>query len=315
MAHKSKNINTFNILRGNSNASMLGDELALADNFNESFASLDAEVRNALELSDDMHEPFRIQNGCVLFLAEGEFGITLNLNELTLRKNDICVIAPGSIWVYRYVSEDCRIAHISYSNDKLMSSVIKSDLLYLFQQYLEKQRVVSLSPDIFNEVMSLYAGIRETLLDENMKDEYKRMVVMGYFQIIVAKGAQWVVEHLPQDHERRNSTDTKKSNERIFENFMELVRKNCKQERSLSFYADKLCLTPKYMSTCILQSSGKHAKDWVRDYVILEAKIMLRDDNMTVQQVAEKLSFPTPSFFGKYFKAATGVPPRAYKLK
>ena len=83
--------------------------------------------------------------------------------------------------------------------------------------------------------------------------------------------------------------------------------------RRLNFYADKLCLTPKYMSTIIRQTSGKTAGNWIDDYVLLEAKALLKSTNMTIQQISDELNFPSQSFFGKYFKRLTGVSPKEYK--
>ena len=101
----------------------------------------------------------------------------------------------------------------------------------------------------------------------------------------------------------------------IFERFLWLVQKHYREERGIAFYADKLCLTPKYLSTVIYQCGGRHASEWIRDYVILEAKALLKSRQYTAQQVSDLLNFPNASFFGKYFKAATGFSPRQYMLE
>ena len=87
------------------------------------------------------------------------------------------------------------------------------------------------------------------------------------------------------------------------------------KERSLQFYADKMCLTPKYVSGTIKSFSGKGALDWINEYVVLEAEMMLRYTKMSVQEIAYALNFPTQSAFGKYFKQQTGMSPREYRYK
>ena len=67
------------------------------------------------------------------------------------------------------------------------------------------------------------------------------------------------------------------------------------------------------MSQLVLKTSGRYASHWIRDFVILEAKALLKSGKYTVQQVADKLNFSNASFFGKYFKAATGMTPRKYQ--
>ena len=68
-----------------------------------------------------------------------------------------------------------------------------------------------------------------------------------------------------------------------------------------------------YLSTVIKNVSGKTAAEWIDDYVILEAKSLLKSTNLTIQQISDGLNFPSQSFFGKYFKRQTGISPKEYK--
>lgn len=99
----------------------------------------------------------------------------------------------------------------------------------------------------------------------------------------------------------------------IVEKFIVLVRENYRQHRRIGFYADKLCITPKYLSKVIKQSSGQSAVEWIDSYVLLEARAMLKSSHMTIQQIAGTLNFPNQSFFGKYFKRMTGMSPKEYR--
>ncbi len=69
-------------------------------------------------------------------------------------------------------------------------------------------------------------------------------------------------------------------------------------------------LTPKHISGQIKTYSGKCALDWINDYVVLEAKMMLRYTVMTIQEISNSLNFPTQSAFGKYFKLQVGTRPK-----
>lgn len=85
------------------------------------------------------------------------------------------------------------------------------------------------------------------------------------------------------------------------------------RERSISYYADKLCVTSKYLSQVVYKVSGRFAGDWITDFVILEAKALLKSRKYTVQQIADKLNFANQSFFGKYFKDKVGCSPSEYQ--
>ena len=103
--------------------------------------------------------------------------------------------------------------------------------------------------------------------------------------------------------------------EEYFRQFTELLGEHYKHERSVGFYARQLCITPKYLTTLIKRISGKSVSEWIDNYVILEAKTLLKYSNMSVQEIAYYLNFPNQSFFGSYFKRNTGMSPSQYKAK
>lgn len=100
---------------------------------------------------------------------------------------------------------------------------------------------------------------------------------------------------------------------RIATKFIILVQENFKRERFLDFYASKLNISPKHLSRALKAETGTSAVEWISRYVVLEAKVMLKSSNLSVQQIAEELNFPSQSFFGKYFKKATGLSPKEYR--
>ena len=103
--------------------------------------------------------------------------------------------------------------------------------------------------------------------------------------------------------------------EEYFRQFTELLGEHYKHERSVGFYARQLCITPKYLTTLIKRISGKSVSEWIDNYVILEAKTLLKYSNMSVQEISYQLNFPNQSFFGCYFKRLTGMSPSQYKAQ
>jgi AraC-like DNA-binding protein len=86
-----------------------------------------------------------------------------------------------------------------------------------------------------------------------------------------------------------------------------------RKEHSVKFYAGKLCLTPKYLSSVIYEISGKHASDRIHEYILLEAKALLKSTDMSLKNISDVLCFCTPSHFGRFFKRYTGFTPSAYR--
>jgi AraC-like DNA-binding protein len=100
----------------------------------------------------------------------------------------------------------------------------------------------------------------------------------------------------------------------IFNAFYDLLIDNYQQQHELSWYAEKMCLTPKYFSGVIRQITGKSAAQWINEVLILHAKRLLYTrSNMTVQQIAYELGFKSNATFCRFFKDQTGLRPSEYR--
>jgi AraC-like DNA-binding protein len=101
--------------------------------------------------------------------------------------------------------------------------------------------------------------------------------------------------------------------EEVFEQFLRVLSETFRKERSVNYYANKLFLTSKHLSRVVKEISGKTAGEWIDDFVILEAKALLRSSEKSIQEISEALHFANQSFFGKYFKHHTGMSPKEYR--
>ena len=101
--------------------------------------------------------------------------------------------------------------------------------------------------------------------------------------------------------------------EELCRRFEEELRAHYMRERQVAFYAGRLCVTPKYLSAVVRQQTGRTAQACIETYVVTESKALLLSTDLSVQQIADRLNFPSQSVFGKYFKRATGLSPRAFR--
>ena len=95
--------------------------------------------------------------------------------------------------------------------------------------------------------------------------------------------------------------------------FLTLVKEHFRKERQLKFYADSLCITPRYLSRVVKECTGSSAAEWIERCVVLAARALLKSTNMTIQQISDELNFPSQTFFGKYFKRRVGMSPKEYR--
>ena len=122
----------------------------------------------------------------------------------------------------------------------------------------------------------------------------------------------YYLEYIAQNSIEQNPAQLTRQEE-IFQRFISLVNTHSKKERNVNFYADKLCLTPRYLNTVIRQASQQTVMDWINQSIILEAKVLLKHSNRLVYQISDELNFPNPSFFSKFFKRMTGMTPQEYQ--
>ncbi len=105
----------------------------------------------------------------------------------------------------------------------------------------------------------------------------------------------------------------KSSGEALCARFMELLSAHYKRERYVAFYASKLCVSSKYLTTVVTKFSGKSPREWIKNETIREIEWMLRYTQISIKEIAYRFNFPNQSFFGKYFKSQKGVSPKRYR--
>lgn len=249
--------------------------------------------------------PFKIQFAMMHLCLSGRMRIRSNLNEYELHRNSLMIITPGTIGQCLEISADCRIALIALSNDYVIPEDNPEGAL-IVRKFLAKQTPLELTDAQTSEILAIYRAMRDKLRRPDFR--FKHDILKGYLQVLYGEICQ-LMAPLVEAQDARQSSRKKL----IFDRFIEELRQHYAAQRSVQFYADRLCLTPKYLSQVVHAVSGRHAGEWIRDYVILEAKALLKSGQYTIQQVSDMLNFANQSFFGVYFKKAVGCSPTAYK--
>ena len=154
-----------------------------------------------------------------------------------------------------------------------------------------------------------YLMLADKILDYPF--EYRRQSLRGvvsslaYFIVDMCVKRQEVSLSQPWKPGARNRTATMQ--------FLKLVAEHHHTERTVLFYADKMCLTPKYLSKLVKSATGRSAPEWIDSYVILEIKNMLKYSDMPIKEIAARMNFSNQSVFHKYFRAHTGMTPAQYR--
>ena len=252
--------------------------------------------------------PCRINAFIIGVGTEGETSGLLNLQEFKIKKDTMFIFAPNSI-LQAQSGEGAKIHIMAASTDFMKRiNIDTKHLLPLLLQFTNNPCM-----DIsHNECQALRHFI--SLVEQELKgseSDFSAEIIGGIIAGTIYKVGE-ILQHYLAEHPELGNPAQSRAHE-YFRQFTRLLNEHYKRERSVGFYARQLCITPKYLTTLIKRISRKSVSEWIDNYVILEAKTLLKYSNMSVQEIAYHLNFPNQSFFGSYFKRNTGMSPSQYK--
>ena len=254
--------------------------------------------------------PCRIDAFIIGVGTEGETSVSFNLHEFRLKKDSMFIFTPKNILQVnsqQYFKADV----IALSPDFMRRINIDiKNMMPLFLKFVENP-TLALTPEESRSMRGMIAQIeRETRGPET---HFSFDIVSGLIAATIYKVGDIMYHYLAEHPEGQNNSHNRA--EEYFKQFTHLLGEHFREERSVGFYARQLCITPKYLTTLIKRISGQSVSVWIDNYVILEAKTLLKYSTMSIQEIAYYLNFPNQSFFGSYFKRNTGMSPSQYKAQ
>lgn len=157
------------------------------------------------------------------------------------------------------------------------------------QQYIYANPVLHLNPEFLEEAIDIYNKMKSKI--QEYDNIFREDTLRSYTQVLMYNA----YNYFTHTQKIADPNLEHKRNQEIYKRFIQAVQKNYMQERSIIYYADLLCISPKYLSQVIKNATGRLAGEWISDYVILEAKVLLKSNQYTVQQVCDMLNFANQS--------------------
>ena len=253
--------------------------------------------------------PVRIDAFILAICSDGVIELSYNLNHITLSSNSLFLYLPGSI-IRLNTLQPSKLSIMMFTREFIDELGMKFDNIPLQYRIMREIFTTNLNETSRIELQSMlrltsgyiYKNKTNMYYSEMVKTSFKSFIYRALYEINACYG-KTTSEILPAQ------------NNNHFDRFMRLLEENYMNEHAIRFYSDKMGLSPKYLSLMIKKASGKLATEWIDEYVILEAKNLIKYSSMSIQEIAYALNFPNQSFFGKFFKRHTGISPKAYRLK
>lgn len=274
----------------------------------DDFCIIDMKFRKE---SQTLNYPFRFEGLLLVWCISGHLKISINLNDYDVTEGTLFLCVPGNIFKLKEIAGSSEELHyVCVAMTKEFASSQKVDVQKMFTNGLSllDDPSVKVSGDEA-AMMAEYLDFMGKILDSSMIYRKEALQALWSSMLYVIAGC---LNRRTAGAEVSSSVSTSRSR-MLFEQFISLVAEYHNAHRNVGFYADKLCLTPKYLSKLIKTATGRSAPEWIDAYVILEAKNLLKYSNDTIKEIVYKLNFPNQSVFYKFFKARTGMTPSEYR--
>lgn len=236
-------------------------------------------------------QPYQLLEGRLLRIVSGRARLNINLHSTELTVQSVCILPPDAIVQYEEVSDDYRVQGFSYTS---MPAALAFD----------RVAVLHLSDADFRRTGDYLQLMRQVLHKENYS-----LRTIGLLQMALMND----LHHIQDVETERQPPAQPSRQEDVFNRFIDLVNQHGSRERRIQFYAERLLLSPNRLSTIIKEYSGRTVMQWLGEKTLLQAKVLLRHSDLMIYEIADRLGFPEPTAFNRYFKREAGMTPLEYR--
>lgn len=249
------------------------------------------------------NSPERLEKGIVSICTRGHADIEVDFIKYHIEKGVIFSAFPMQVVEQQYISEDFSLVYIGCSRVMLRNVLFRFPPE--FELFLKENPVYKAPEEIYRTDLDFLELIKNKYEDTGniCRNEIIVSMVRVYYLKIYNEIHHLLLKN-PIRHTRRME---------IMKMFINLIMQYYSESREVAFYADKLNLTPKYLSIVTQEISGHGAKKFIDDFMITEIKLQLKSTTKSILEISGELNFPDQSFLCKYFKHHTGVTPRKYR--
>ena len=252
-------------------------------------------------------EPKRMDCLLFAFCVKGQAEYTVDTIHHTISAGQIIIIGIKQVVSGVHFRDDCIGRGVFISENytrEILSGMRDLSSIFLFSRM---HPVFNMNKEGIQSMLSFFLLIRQKISETDHR--FRRDTVRALMQAFVYDAGNMIWHIIQSD----TNTAQNRRSEEIFMKFIQMVEKNFRNERRVTWYAEQLSITPKYLSEVIRQISRETPSKWIDDFVTLELRVLLKNSNLSIKEIAERMHFPNQSFLGKFFKEHVGMSPKEYR--
>ena len=227
--------------------------------------------------------------------------------QIKIRPGQMLLIPAGKLVQPLMISTDVN-ASVLLISDKMLKSALGNQLsIWNKAMYMKEIYVVEEAGWV--EAMESYA---RTIFKTGTLPVLYREIISSFLRMMLLMLCEELMRH--EDMTTLNDASTTHDKE-VFNQFLQLLSQQNQKHQRVSFYADKMNISPKYLSSICKKVSGKNPMRWITENAMQDCYSLLKDTDLSVKEISNRLGFPNPSFFGQYFREQAGVTPMEYRTE
>ena len=262
----------------------------------------DIELLESGSILKGLRFPHKIKKVTQIVITAGQLSCLVDFRMWSLKAPAVALFLPGQ--VVESIDLDVDFSGFGMVMNPEFTDSLNLPVSLQERLFIKDTQFYSVSEEVLDALSSVYRQVSSLM---NQPDNPYREEIIRHLFSAHYYGLGYYM------HGLQSQPSTMTAQQEKCEKFMSLLAENFKNQRDIGFYADKLCVTSKYLSTMLKQETGMTALDWIERHVVLYAKSCLSSTSMTIQEISDELDFPSQSVFGKYFKRVEGISPKAYR--
>ncbi len=247
----------------------------------------------------------RTEGGAILFCRRGSATVTVDQLRDRITRDTLLLLLPGSILHLNERTDDFRVRFCAFSLELFSEAAYRLDPSFF--HILHEHAIIRLPDRIIEGVRNWFQMASYTYRDRG--NIFRNTIIRNRLQNVLLEAFDKTQRFAPDVHSQTGTTRQAD----LFQRFVALVHEHCTEQREVAFYADRLCISTRYLSTIIRSVAHSTAKEFIDRSVVLEIKMLLGSTELSVQEIAYRLHFPDQSYLGRFFKKHTGVSPTEFR--
>jgi len=261
---------------------------------------------NTRELPEN--SAYTTEHVLVMICTTGKIQFDYDGQLTTVHKGELFLGVPGSVVSDYMVSPDFDCKLIAVKPTEVMASRELHTMVINSMLHIKTHPVASLTETDAEDVFAYHDLIcrRIRLAEHRYENGEVRSLINAFLLRMVG---------IMDSGTEVKETESSVRGEQLVEKFVWMVNEDCGRNRLVEYYADRLNITSKYLSTLVRNILGRTPTDVIKVVTMKEIERRLRYTDDSIKQISQAMNFPNTSFFGKHFKQHSGMTPNSYRKK